>query len=715
MPKDKKKEKKGKQIAYTASQLKQSIMGIFTKKPNANFNYKQIAKRLDIHDVSTKHLLAALMLELKKDKQIEEVGTGKYRLLKQSGYLTGVVDMTAQGSAYVICEGQLQDIYVSQRNLHGALNGDEVKLYVYAIRSNKNPEGEVIQILKRSKQYFVGTMEISDSFAFMIPEGKSLSSDLFIPKGKLNGALNGQKVVAKIIESNERGKNPVGEIIRVLGNAGDNETEMHAILAEFELPYKFDESVLKAAEDISDIITEQEIAKRKDFRNITTITIDPVDAKDFDDALSIQKLENGNYEVGVHIADVTHYVTPNSTLDEEAYKRATSVYLVDRTVPMLPERLSNGICSLKPNEDKLCFAAVFELDENAKIMNEWFGKTIINSNRRFAYEEAQQIIEDKAGELSEEILKLDELAKKIRAKRFKNGSISFDRVEMKFEIDEKGKPLSVFFKESKDANKLIEEFMLLANKRVAEFVGKVNDKAKAKTFVYRVHDEPNMEKLKSFSDFIKKFGYQLKLASRQEITTSLNQLLTDVAGKTEENLIETLAVRSMAKAEYDVKNIGHYGLAFDYYTHFTSPIRRYPDVMVHRLLFAYLQGEASANKTYYAEKCKHSSEMEYRAAQAERSSTKYKAVEFMKDKVGNLYEGVISGVTEWGIYVEIAEYKIEGMVSLREMEDDFYVFDEKNYVIFGKNKNKRFQLGDHVTIQIVRANTERKQLDFIMA
>jgi len=382
---------------------------------------------------------------------------------------------------------------------------------------------------------------------------------------------------------------------------------------------------------------------------------------------------------------------------------------------MLPERLSNGICSLKPNEDKLCFAAVFELDENAKIMNEWFGKTIINSNRRFAYEEAQQIIEDKAGELSEEILKLDELAKKIRAKRFKNGSISFDRVEMKFEIDEKGKPLSVFFKESKDANKLIEEFMLLANKRVAEFVGKVNDKAKAKTFVYRVHDEPNMEKLKSFSDFIKKFGYQLKLASRQEITTSLNQLLTDVAGKTEENLIETLAVRSMAKAEYDVKNIGHYGLAFDYYTHFTSPIRRYPDVMVHRLLFAYLQGEASANKTYYAEKCKHSSEMEYRAAQAERSSTKYKAVEFMKDKVGNLYEGVISGVTEWGIYVEIAEYKIEGMVSLREMEDDFYVFDEKNYVIFGKNKNKRFQLGDHVTIQIVRANTERKQLDFIMA
>jgi len=586
---------------------------------------------------------------------------------------------------------------------------------VYAIRSNKNPEGEVIQILKRSKQYFVGTMEISDSFAFMIPEGKSLSSDLFIPKGKLNGALNGQKVVAKIIESNERGKNPVGEIIRVLGNAGDNETEMHAILAEFELPYKFDESVLKAAEDISDIITEEEIAKRKDFRNITTITIDPVDAKDFDDALSIQKLENGNYEVGVHIADVTHYVTPNSTLDEEAYKRATSVYLVDRTVPMLPERLSNGICSLKPNEDKLCFAAVFELDENAKIMNEWFGKTIINSNRRFAYEEAQQIIEDKAGELSEEILKLDELAKKIRAKRFKNGSISFDRVEMKFEIDEKGKPLSVFFKESKDANKLIEEFMLLANKRVAEFVGKVNDKAKAKTFVYRVHDEPNMEKLKSFSDFIKKFGYQLKLASRQEITTSLNQLLTDVAGKTEENLIETLAVRSMAKAEYDVKNIGHYGLAFDYYTHFTSPIRRYPDVMVHRLLFAYLQGEASANKTYYAEKCKHSSEMEYRAAQAERSSTKYKAVEFMKDKVGNLYEGVISGVTEWGIYVEIAEYKIEGMVSLREMEDDFYVFDEKNYVIFGKNKNKRFQLGDHVTIQIVRANTERKQLDFIMA
>ena len=526
------------------------------------------------------------------------------------------------------------------------------------------------------------------------------------------GAKHGQKAVARIMDWPERARNPFAEIIDVLGDAGDNNTEMHAILAEFDLPYKYPEAVNQAAEKIPYEIPEEEIKNRRDFRGVPTFTIDPADAKDFDDALSIRKLENGLWEVGVHIADVTYYVKPESLLEEEAYNRATSVYLVDRVVPMLPEKLSNGVCSLRPNEDKLCFSAVFQLDDKCTVIHEWFGRTIIHSDRRFAYEEAQQVIETGEGDLKDEIVTLDRLAKRLRDIRFAAGSIGFDRVEVKFEIDKDGKPLSVFFKESKDSNKLIEEFMLLANKRVAEFVGKPGAKKKERTFVYRIHDKPDPEKLDTFNHFIKRFGYGIMTNNPQTVTASMNKLIENVAGKKEQNVIETLAIRTMAKAEYSTRNIGHYGLGFDYYTHFTSPIRRYPDMMVHRLLARYLEDGRSVQADQYEEMCKHSSEMENRAANAERSSIKYKQVEFMADKIGQQFKGVISGVKEWGIYVELDENKCEGMVPLHELTDDFYEFDEKNYCIIGRRTHKKYQLGDAIEVEIARANLDKKQLDF---
>ena len=635
---------------------------------------------------------------------------GKYRLKERSGTILGIVEMQPQGFAYIISDELDKPVLVSSRNLNHAMEGDKVKVHLYALRKKHQPEGEVGEIVERAKSTFVGTVSCSPNFAFFIPSGK-VGFDLFIPKEKLNGAKDGQKVIAKITEWPARAKNPFGEIIEVLGNVGDNNAEMHAILAEYDLPLRFPENVLKAAEKIPDEISEEEILRRRDMRGITTLTIDPLDAKDFDDALSVRKLDNGFWEVGVHIADVSHYVKPGTILDDEAYERATSVYLVDRVVPMLPEKLSNGVCSLRPNEDKLCFSAIFQLNDEAEIQKQWFGRTIIHSDKRFAYEDAQAIIETSEGELKDEILTLHRLAVKLRETRFKRGAIAFERIEVKFNIDENGKPLSVYFKEAKESNQLVEEFMLLANKRVAEFIGKTDEKKTPRTFVYRIHDKPDPDKLMNFNHFIHKFGYGLQLGTPGQISKSMNQLMTNVKGKNEQNMIETLAIRTMAKAAYSTRNIGHYGLAFEYYTHFTSPIRRYPDVMVHRLLERYLEGGKTVNAQKWEDMCKHSSDMENKAANAERSSIKYKQVEFMQDKIGQEFRGVISGVTDWGIYVEL-ENKCEGMVSISSLDDDFYIFDEKNYCLVGRHSHRTFQMGDEVEIEITRANLEKKQLDF---
>jgi len=711
-----KKKKNGKSRGFGKRKLLDAISGLFQDNPTKTYNYRQISKEFNIKTDGERRLVFESLYELKDIGVLKEVTQGRFKSHEQSrgAYITGVVDMTAKGTAYIVSDEAKDDIFVSQSNLRHALHGDEVKVLVFARKQRRQPEGEVVEIVTRKKETFVGIVQISKSFAFLVSGSKRMPYDIFIPINKLNGAKDGDKAIARIAEWPKGQKNPVGEIITVLGKPGENETEMHAILAEFELPYEFKEEVLRAADDIDDRITDEEIAKRRDCRDITTFTIDPHDAKDFDDALSLKKLENGNWEVGVHIADVSHYVTPGSILDDEAYERATSVYLVDRVVPMLPERLSNGVCSLRPNEEKLTFSAIFEMDDKAKVVNSWIGRTVINSNKRFAYEDAQVIIEGAEGELKEEILLLNDLAQKLRAKRFKKGAIDFDRSEVKFELDENGKPLGVYFKRAKEANKLIEEFMLLANKYVAMSVGKVAKDAKAKTFVYRIHDVPNPEKLEKFNNFVSRFGYGIKMETRKEVITSMNGLLDDVKDKPEQNLLETLAVRTMAKAQYSIANIGHYGLAFDYYSHFTSPIRRYPDVMVHRLLQEYFDKGKSVDEERYENMCKHCSDMESVAASAERASIKYKQVEFMSDKVGEVFWGTISGVTEWGIYVELDDNKCEGMVGISELEDDYYEFDEENFCITGRHHRKVYQLGDHVRVKVIKANLVAKQLDFKM-
>jgi ribonuclease R len=626
-------------------------------------------------------------------------------------YITGTVDMTRMGYGFISSDDMEDDVFVSARNLNTALHGDKVKVWLYARRKGARPEGEVVEIIERWRTSFVGTVEIMPNFAFLMPDNKNMPFDLYIPISKLNGAKQGQKAVARVTDWNPRSKNPVAEIINVLGDPGLHSTEMHAILAEFELPYKFTEEVESDAEKIRSEITEADIKERRDFRNIPTFTVDPADARDFDDALSLHQLENGNWEVGIHIADVTHYVKLGSLTEEEAKQRATSVYLVDRVVPMLPERLSNNICSLIPSEDKLTYSAVFELNDKSEVLNEWFGRTIINSDKRFSYSEAQYVIDTGEGEMKDQVLMLHKLAQQLRAKRFAFGAFSFERVEVQFDLDDEGRPLGVRFRDMGTANQLIEEFMLLANKRVAEFVGK---KLKGKTFVYRIHDKPDPEKISNFRQFITRFGYKLT-ADENNLPKAMNRLMKEVAGRSEQNIIETIALRAMAKAVYSTDNIGHYGLAFKYYTHFTSPIRRYPDMMVHRLLTAYLDGENPGSQEKYEKLCDHSSKMERLANEAERASVKYKQVEFMSDKMGQVFDGVISGVTEWGIYVEIIENQCEGMVSVRDLADDFYEYDEENYCIRGRSTGKLYTLGDRVKVEVVKADMQKKQLDYRFA
>lgn len=706
------RRKQEKKPGIDQKSLIEMITRAMAKNPRQPLNYKQIAAKLKITEKEEKRALSDALLRMKKDGIADERNHGKYILKSVGGYVTGTIDLTKFGYAFVLSEELDDDVFIAARNLNTALHGDQVKVLLYARHKGKRPEGEVVEIISRSRATFVGTVELTKQFAFLMPDNKNMPFDLFIPLTKLNGARQGQKAVARMVEWDQRTRNPVGEIIEVLGNPGENDTEMHAILAEFGLPNRFEPEVEAAAEKIPAEITAEEIAARRDFRDVPTFTIDPEDAKDFDDALSMRRLPDGNIEVGVHIADVTHYVRPGTLIEKVAQERATSVYLVDRTIPMLPERLSNHICSLNPDEDKLTYSAVFELDSKASVVREWFGRTIIRSDRRFSYAGAQQVIDTGEGDMKEQLLTLNSLAQALRSKRFASGSFAFERLEVRFNLSEKGVPLGILFREFGTANQLIEEFMLLANRRVAEYVGK---KMSGKTFVYRIHDKPDPEKLSSFSYFIKRFGYQIDTSNVKGLPTAMNKLMDEVSGKKEQNIIETLALRSMAKAVYSTDNIGHYGLAFSHYTHFTSPIRRYPDMMVHRLLTKYLEGQPARDKDKYSKLCEYSSKMERLATDAERASIKYKQVEFMSDKIGRVFEGVISGVTEWGIYVEIIENQCEGMIAIRELQDDYFEYDEENYCIRGRHSGKVYMLGDNISVEVARADLKKRQLDYRLA
>lgn len=695
--------------------LTQMIVDVFEKSANQLLNYKQVASKLNIVEEDAKSLVADILNDSSKFSLFSQPERGKFKLRQLNVYSTGKVDMTADGSAYIISEDPLEkDIFIAPRKLRQALHNDIVKVHVYERSSGKKKEGEVVEIIQRAKSDFTGTIDIAQNYAFFLPDDRKMQHDIFIPLDNLNGAKDGEKVVVSIIEWPKNAKNPIGKVKVILGKKGENNTEMNAILADYGFPLHFPNEVNDAANDISGEITTVDIAKRRDFRDTLTFTIDPADAKDFDDAISFKLLENGNFEIGVHIADVSHYVTPDSVLDKEAFERATSVYLVDRVIPMLPERLSNDLCSLRPHEDKLCFSAVFEMDDKANVIEEWFGRTIIHSDRRFSYEEAQEILENKSGEFSKELLLLNELAYILRERKFKNGAISFESEEVKFHLDENGKPLGVYTKVRKDAHKLIEDYMLLANRKVAEFIGKQGKGKNKLAFVYRFHDVPKPDTLANFSQFALRFGHKLNIKTDKETAKSLNALMTKIEGSKEQNLLTSLAVRSMAKAIYTTKSTSHYGLAFDYYTHFTSPIRRYPDVMVHRLLQFYLDGGTKVNAEHYEKMSEHSSQMEKKAAEAERASIKYKQAEFLLDQIGVEYKGLVSGVTEWGMYVEIEENKCEGMVRLRDITDDFYTLDEKNYAIIGQRKKKVYQLGDEVQIKVKKVDLDKRQIDFTL-
>ncbi|MDX1277369.1 ribonuclease R [Oceanihabitans sediminis] len=738
------KKKHRKPSHNKISNLTNTIISILKKERNQAFNYKQIAAKLGVNDASSRNQIIKKLSQLKAKDEIQEIDRGKFQIVNNTEYHTGILDLNSKGNGYVVCDDFEDDIFIASNNINKALHGDEVELYVYKRKKQGKLEGEITNIIKRAKSEYVGVIQIHEkkNFAFFIADSNKMHKDIFVPINKINKAKDGDKVLVSLEDWPENADSPYGKVLKVLGKPGEHNTEIHSILADYGLPNEFPHEVEEFANQIDTSITKEEIAKRRDMRDVLTFTIDPKDAKDFDDALSFQVLKNGNYEVGIHIADVSHYLQEGTILDDEAYERATSVYLVDRVVPMLPEVLSNNACSLRPNEEKYTFSAVFEINDKTEILNQWFGRTVTYSNARFAYEESQAIIENNADlnniqatqlkeidttipsevaisgkeyqtspEVAFATLKLNELAKIMRVKRMGSGAISFDKVEVKFNLDENANPVGIFYKTSKDANKLIEEFMLLANKKVAEFIGKQSPK---KTFIYRVHDEPDQSKLAALQGVVSKFGYKLNLKDSKTIAASLNNLLTEVNGKKEQNLVDTLTIRTMSKAEYTTKNIGHYGLAFNYYSHFTSPIRRYPDVMAHRLLQHYLDKGKSVNEAVYEDKCKHSSNMEYLATKAERDSIKYMQVKFMQDHQDEEFVGVISGATDWGIYVEIISNKCEGMVRMRDIKDDHYDFDEKQFAIIGRNSKKMYQLGDEVIVRVKNADLVKKHLDFTL-
>ena len=704
------KKQNKRQIVYN------KISDIFRNNPTKSFNYRQISHAIGLNRKEDKNAVGDILLDMAEQKIIRQVSQGKFIANITAAYITGTIDrQSVAHKTYLVPDDGSESVFIAERSMNRALNGDKVKVMLYPLRRKKELEGEVVEIIERARERFVGIIDSKHGVTILKANNKQLPMNIIIPPDKTKGAKNGQKCIAAITYWGDKYENPIGEIVDILGDTGNNNTEMHAILAEYGLPYSYPQEIEKEANKIPETITEDEIKRRIDFRTTTTFTIDPRDAKDFDDALSIKDLGDGLWEVGVHIADVTHFVPEGGIIDQEAVKRATSVYLVDRTVPMLPEHLSNFICSLRPDEEKLTYSCIFTINNLAEVIDYKIARTVIKSDRRFTYEEAQEIIETGKGDFATEVLRLNDLAKKLREKRFASGAIAFERSEVRFEIDDTGKPVSVFFKESKDSNKLIEEFMLLANKYVAQHIGMPRNREKPKTFVYRIHDVPNPEKLSNFATFIKKFGYKIKTDGKKtSVSSSINHLLDQIEGKKEQNMIETLAIRSMAKAAYSTKNIGHYGLAMKYYTHFTSPIRRYPDMMVHRLLTKYADKvpQQTIDRTDYESLCKHSSDMEQLAAQAERASIKYKQIEFMADKIGKVYDGVISGISTWGIYVEINENKCEGMVYIRDLEDDVYVYDEKNYCIIGRRTQRKYQIGDDIRIKVVKADLIKKYLDF---
>jgi ribonuclease R len=713
---------KKKKIENKLSVFTNAILSIFGENPFKPMNYKQICKLLGIRDAAGKDVVYHILIDLFEEGKLLEERPYRYVLnpefLQDYGpktqYVEGTVDMKSTGKAYVVLDGDTgEDVYIASNNTGKALHGDRVKVAMFPKRKNKKPEGEIVEVLQRKHTDFVGVLHISHGYVFVVPDMNSIPVDIFVPKGELNGAKNGQKVVVHLVDWPENSGNPFGEIVRVLGNPGENDVEMESILASHNYPIEFPEEVEKEAAAIPVSISKMEVKKRRDFREVFTITIDPADAKDFDDAISLQKLPNGHWEVGVHIADVSHYVTPGSAIDEEAFNRGTSVYLVDRTIPMLPEKLCNNVCSLRPNEEKLTFSTVFEMDDEANVIHHWIGKTIIKSCRRYAYEEVQAMIEGAEGDYKEQIMTFHHLATKLRERRTAEGSLNFHTEEVKFILDEKGKPIDTYIREQNESHELIEDFMLLANRTVAETFGTPNSPWKNYTFVYRVHDEPNPEKLNNFVRLISRLGYTMDISTRSKLVKSYNKLFEDVEGKGEKNLVESVAIRTMAKAVYTTDNIGHYGLSFDYYTHFTSPIRRYPDLMVHRLIERYiLLHQGSVNQKDYEEYCLHCSEMEKQAEEMERQSVKYKQAEYLQDKIGQVFEGLISGVSKWGLYVELKGNKCEGLVRYEDMPGDYYYLDEDNFRVIGQESGRVIQLGDEVKVMVKNVNLFKRQMDF---